>query len=171
MSSSNNTTRSINFSILNVFVKDISFEAPHTPQIFSAPWLPRTSLDFQMTRAVLEKDIYELVLKVSIAVNIVEREEDLNNPDAKSNVAFIVEVEQAGVFEISNVADDKELDFILGTTAPTVLFPYARETITTLVAKGGFPQLVLSPVNFETMYRQHVAEKAYSERTEDTVIQ
>lgn len=151
---SQTTESKINFTVHNIYIKDISFEAPHSPQIFTLEWKPKLDFDIQMQRMHLEDNLYEVTLAIN--VNVVMNEE---TEAAKPKTAFIVEVKQAGVFMLEGVTDAQQLDFILSTMAPTILFPYAREVVSSLVTKGGFPQLIIPPMNFESMYQQQLAEK------------
>lgn len=134
------------FTVNSIYVKDLSFEAPGSPQIFNEEWHPKLDFDLQMASNLLEKEegIYEVVLHLT--VNVILKEE-------KS--AFLIDVKQAGIFTIMGFEADI-IKQILSTTCPTVLFPYARETISNLVQRGGFPQLILPPINFEGMYAEHM---------------
>lgn len=145
----------VQFAVHNIYVKDISFEAPNTPHVFTLDWKPKLDFDIEMNRSSLEESLYEVVMKITVTVAI-EKE----TPDAPKETAFIVEVKQAGVFMLQGVNDKNQIDYILSTAAPTILFPYARQAISALVTQGGFPQLIIPPMNFEAMYQQHLAEKS-----------
>lgn len=134
------------FMIQRVYLKDASFEAPNTPAAFQQQWEPELNLDINTQHSQLEKDVYEVVLGVTATVK---------NHNA---VAFLVEVKQAGVFTIQN-APQPQLDQLLGSFCPSLLFPYAREVITTQVIRGSFPQLVLAPINFDALYMQQMQDK------------
>lgn len=165
MAQENNTTN-LNFAVHNIYVKDVSFEAPGSPHIFTLEWSPKLDFDIEMARADLENDLYEVVMSVTITVS-------LNPPEAKAETkpeskgeaqtAFIVEVKQAGIFLLKGVTDPTQLDYILSTTAPTILFPYTREVVSNLVSKGGFPPLLIPPMNFEAMYEQHLQQQKQPE--------
>lgn len=135
------------FSVHNIYIKDISYEAPNTPHIFSEEWKPKLDFDLQMGRQVLTDNVHEVVLDVTITVKVGEEEK----------VAFIVEIQQAGVFSVEGFSEE-QLAQVLSTTAPGILFPYVREAVSSCVTKGGFPQLVLPPMNFEAMYQQQLQE-------------
>ena len=126
-----------------IYLKDCSFEAPNSPQIFAGNWEPKVNLNMKTDTRVLDDGTREVALKVTV--------EALHN----EQTALLAEVEQAGTFLISGF-NDEELDRILGSFCPSVLYPYAREAISSLVSKGAFPQLLLQPLNFEQMYQQHV---------------
>jgi preprotein translocase subunit SecB len=157
MSENNNV--GINFTVHNIFIQDTSYEAPNTPRIFTKRWLPKMDFDIEMGRALLEGDIYEVFLKVLVKVTVLDSEEEAKKAQPAGQVAFVVEVKQVGIFELSNVANQQDLDYILATNAPNILFPYVREAVANLVTKGGFPQLVLPPMNFDAMYQQHLAQQ------------
>ena len=131
------------FSLQRIYVRDLSFEAPKSPAIFRQEWTPSVSLDLNTRQKQLEGDFYEVVLTLSVTVN---------NGD---EVAFIVEVQQAGIFLIKGL-DDASLSHTLGAFCPNLLFPYAREAIDNLVVRGSFPALMLSPVNFDALYAQEL---------------
>ncbi|QCU90927.1 protein-export chaperone SecB [Thiomicrorhabdus sediminis] len=131
------------FVIQKVYTKDISFESPNAPAIFTSEFQPRLNMDLNVESKQLEDDVYHVVVRVTATTKV------------EDNTAFLCEVEQAGIFTLSGF-NDNELAYMLGVQCPTVLFPYARETVSDLVTRGGFPQLLLEPVNFEAMYAEHV---------------
>ena len=151
----------INFAVHNIYVKDISFEAPNSPHIFVLNWNPELNFDIQMAHSKVEEFLYEVIVKITVSVAIKHDEEKIldNEP------AFIAEVKQAGVFMLQGVSDDSQIEYILATAAPTILFPYARQVISNLITQGGFPQLVVPPMNFDAMYQQHLADKAKESET------
>ena len=134
------------FMIQRVYVKGLSFETMNTPAIFQDTWEPELSLDVNTQHNKLENNIYEVVLSITATV--------LN----KKTTAFLVEVQQAGIFTIQG-APEEQLDHLLGSFCPNILFPYAREAITAEVIRGSFPQLVLAPINFDALYIQQQEEK------------
>jgi preprotein translocase subunit SecB len=135
----------MDFGIQRIYVKDISYEAPSAPYIFKENWNPKVEIDLQNKQELLEAGVYQVVLTVSTTVKINDK------------VAFIAEVHQAGIFTIRNFPED-QLQHVLGSFCPSVIFPYARESITDLVTRGGFPQLYLSPINFDAIYQQKLAK-------------
>lgn len=134
------------FVIQRLYLKDTSFEAPGAPKIFQQQWQPELNLDLNTEHSELEPGVYEVVLTVTATVK---------NADT---VAFLAEVKQAGIFSINNVPE-QQLDHLLGSFCPNILFPYARETITSNVMRGSFPQLVLAPINFDSLYMQQMEAK------------
>ena len=131
------------FSLQRIYVRDLSFEAPKSPAIFRQQWEPSVSLDLNTRQKGLEGDFHEVVLTLSVTVN------------TGDEVAFIVEVQQAGIFLIKGL-DAASLSHTLGAFCPNILFPYARETLDSLVTRGSFPALMLSPVNFDALYAQEM---------------
>ncbi len=134
------------FMIQRVYVKDLSFETKNTPAVFQQEWKPDLSLNLQIENKKLEADTYEVVLTVTTTVKNQEE------------TAFLVEVKQAGIFTIAG-APEAQLAHLLGSFCPSLLFPYAREAITSEVVRGSFPQLVLAPINFDAIYMQQMEEK------------
>lgn len=137
------------FAIQRVFVKDLSFEAPSAPAIFKKEWKPQLHLDLNTDSNNMEDNSYEVILTLTVTVK------------SDDESAFIVEVKQAGIFNIEGFPEE-QLQHTLGSFCPSVLYPYAREVVTDVVTRGGFPQLVLAPVNFEALYAQHLEEKKKS---------
>ncbi|KTD15062.1 protein-export chaperone SecB [Legionella israelensis] len=143
------------FMIQRIYVKDFSFEAPNTPDIFQQKWEPELDLDIDTSHTELEKNVYEVVLHVTATVK------------NQKTVAFLAEVKQAGIFTIKG-APDEQMKHLLGSFCPNILFPYAREAITTEVIRGSFPQLVLAPVNFDALYMQKMEGQKKATNSQDT---
>jgi len=131
------------FSIQKIYTKDLSFETPSSPKIFTEKWEPTVDLNLSTQIQPLEQSLYEVALTITITVK---------SADA---IAYLVEVNQAGIFTLSSFTDE-EMGPMLGSFCPNILFPYAREAVSDLVAKGGFPQLLLAPVNFDALYAQQL---------------
>lgn len=144
------------FQLQRIFLKDLSYEAPKTPMLFKEQWKPEVNLEVNNTANEVEAGIYEVVLKVTVTVK---------NGEAK-NTAFIAEVAQAGLFMLQGV-EGIQKEAILKGVCPNILFPYARETISDVVARGTFPQFLLQPINFEAAFaenlRKHQAEAQKAE--------
>lgn len=134
------------FGIQRVYIKDASFEAPNSPQVFLEQWKPEMDMNIDTKTTKLEDNTHEVVLTVTANVKI------------KDKTIFIAEVQQAGIFTIQNFPED-QLKRMLGSFCPNILYPYAREAVTGLVIKGGFPQLYLAPVNFDAIYMQQQEKK------------
>lgn len=131
------------FSLQRIFVKDLSFEAPKSPEIFREDWSPQVEMDLNTRQRSLEGDFHEVVLTITVTVKTADE------------VAFIVEVQQAGIFLIQGL-DEASKGHALGAFCPGLLFPYAREAIDNLVVRGSFPALMLAPVNFDALYAQEL---------------
>lgn len=146
------------FNVQSVYVKDQSFEAPHSPQIFNEEWKPKINFDLQTHSGKLSEDdgIYEVVLHITVTVKIGEGD--------KEKTAALIEVKQAGAFVIQNFKEE-EVKQVLATMCPTILFPFCREVVSSSATRGGFPQLVLPPINFDAMYAKHLEEMKQKETT------
>jgi preprotein translocase subunit SecB len=162
MTTEQKTNSGVNFAVHNIYIQDASFEAPNSPRVFTLEWNPKLDFDIQMARHSLDKDLYDVVMTITVKVTVApiqKADEPKPATTPEPLTAFVVEVKQAGIFLLSGVSDDAQLDYVLSTTAPTILFPYAREAISSLVSRGGFPQLIIPPMNFEAMYEQHVQQQ------------
>jgi preprotein translocase subunit SecB len=140
-----NTPQEKQFSIQKIFTKDISFESPGTPKIFTSKWEPAVDFNLSTDANDMDDSMYEVSLTVTITVK------------TGNEVAYLVEATQSGIFNLAGFTD-QEMGAMLGSFCPNILFPYAREVVSDLVAKGGFPQLLLAPVNFDALYQQHVQQ-------------
>ncbi|AVJ54967.1 protein-export chaperone SecB [Idiomarina sp. OT37-5b] len=138
----------VQFAIQRVYTKDVSFEAPNSPAIFRKEWKPDLKLDLNVKHEKIEDRVYEVVLTLT-ATNKVEDE-----------VAFLCEVHQAGIFTIGEEVQDGQLAHMLGSFCPNILFPYARECVSSLVNRATFPQLNLAPVNFDAIFARHMQQQA-----------
>jgi preprotein translocase subunit SecB len=135
------------FAIQRLYVKDLSFEAPSSPEIYQMEWKPEVNLDLNINSKDLSNDMHEVAIKIMVTVKLPQK------------TAFIAEVEQAGIFTIKNFPAD-QLKAMLGSFCPNILFPYAREAVSDLVVRGGFPPLYLTPINFDALYQQQLEEEA-----------
>jgi preprotein translocase subunit SecB len=134
------------FSIEKIYVKDLSLEVPNAPQAFLSADQPELQVQLQQSARAVDEGLYEVTLTVTVTAKAGDR------------TVFLVEAAQAGIFQIRNIPE-ADLDPILGTLCPNVLFPYARETISDVVNRAGFPPVILAPVNFEALYQQRLAEQ------------
>jgi preprotein translocase subunit SecB len=141
-------------SIVKIYVKDFSFESPQSPKVFRADeWKPKTSLNLRSTHTPVDDDFHEVVLMISV--------------EAKDgdNTLFLVELHQAGLFEVSGHTDE-EAGVLFGSFCPNILFPYARESIAAIIQKGGFPEFVLQPINFDALYMQTMQQQEQAAKSE-----
>lgn len=138
------------FGIEKIYVKDLSLEIPNAPQIFLQRETPKVSIELQNAVKPVDAGVYEVVITVTVTSKIEDK------------TVFLVEVAQAGIFQIRNVPEEN-VEGILGVTCPNILFPYAREAVSDLVTRAGFPPVLLSPINFDALFlqqKQHQAEQA-----------
>ncbi len=147
------------FRIHKIFTKDSSFESPRAPDIFvnDQGWQPKVGLQLNSESRKLKGDIFEccLTLTVTVSVSIEEKDE----------TAYLVEVKQAGLFEVSGIAD-QQLPHMLGAYCPNVIFPFARQQVCDLAIAGGFPQLLLEPINFDALFAQQQQQAAQKKQGE-----
>lgn len=139
------------FALQRIYLKDCSLEVPGAPDIFRTNWKPEVKVDLDTTTARVEGEstLHEVVLHVTVTVSL------------ENKTAFLIEVKQGGIFMLDNLSDD-QVEHATHTVCPEILFPYAREAVSDLVTKASFPQLLLSPINFEALYMQK-KQKADSE--------
>ena len=129
------------FGIEKIYVKDLSLEIPNAPQIFIQREAPQVSIELGNNVSMLEEGVFEVVITVTVTSKIEDK------------TVFLVEVAQAGIFQVRNVPAEN-LEMIAGVTCPNILFPYARQTISDVVTRAGFPPVLLNPINFEALYAQ-----------------
>ncbi len=142
------------FVIQKIYTKDISFETPNSPEIFRDEWKPQLDLQLGNEYNRVDDDNHEITLAVTVTAKVGDK------------IAFLVEVKQAGIFSLTGYSD-QEMGPLIGSYCPNTLFPFAREVVSDIVLKGGFPQLVLAPVNFDALYMNQI-EQAKKQATEKT---
>src|SRR5947209_6416902 len=135
----------VQFAIEKIYVKDLSLENPGAPQAFQLAEGPQIEIGLRSRGEQIQQDIYECVLTVTVTAK---------TPTA---TVFLVEVAQAGIFSVRGVPAD-QLQPILAVHCPNILFPFARETIADATMRAGFPPVQLSPINFEALYQQQLAQ-------------
>jgi preprotein translocase subunit SecB len=139
-------------SVVKIYVKDFSFESPQTPAIFNAQeWAPSTNLNLRSAHSPVSDNLHEIILTITIDAKEKEGEKTI----------FLVELQQAGVFEITGY-EKEEMGVVIGSFCPSVLYPYAREAIAGIIQKGGFPEFVLQPINFDSLYQQSLQQQQAS---------
>lgn len=139
------------FNIEKIYVKDLSLEISDAPLVFMESEAPKVDMQLHIDDKHIKETMYEVVLTVTITAK------------TKEKTLFLVEVQQAGVFQIVNI-EEAEMLPILNIVCPNVIFPYMRETISDIVTRAGFPPVILSPVNFEALYNES-KQKAMSNRS------
>ena len=135
------------FNIQRIYTKDVSFEAPNSPAIFTKEWKPEIKLDLDTSTNTIEENLYEVILTVTVTAMMSEE------------TAFLCEVKQAGIFAIGEMPEQNKAHMI-GAYCPNILFPYARETISNMVNRGTFPSLNLAPVNFDAIFAAYMQKRS-----------
>lgn len=131
-----------------IYVKDMSFESPNVPEVFSTrDWRPQTNLNLRTSHRAVNDNLYEVVLTITVDAKMEDK------------TTFLVELQQAGLFQISGY-EPNQLNAILGSFCPNNLFPYARQAIADAVQRGGFPEFLLQPIDFDALYAQSMQEQA-----------
>lgn len=136
-------------SIVKIYVKDLSFESPLAPNVFKeGKWSPKTNLNLRSAHTAVDEKHHEVVLSITIEAKDSDKDKTL----------FLIELHQAGLFEIGGYGKE-EFGALVGSFCPNILFPYARESIAGMIQKGGFPEFVLQPINFDALYMQSLQHK------------
>jgi preprotein translocase subunit SecB len=135
------------FALQRIYTRDISFETPNSPAIFTEKWEPSINVDISSANSQLQEGRFEVMLSVTVTAKIGEK------------TAYLAEVQQAGLFVLHGFSD-QEMGGMLNSYCPNMLFPFAREVISDLVNKGSFPQMLLAPINFDALYAQHLQQQA-----------
>lgn len=142
------------FQLQRIYLKDLSYEAPKTPLLFKENWKPDVNLEMNNASSEVEPGIYEVVLKATVTVKNGE------------NIAFIAEVAQAGLFLLQGVEGIQKEAILKGVCA-NILFPYVRETVSDVVARGTFPQFLLQPINFEAAFAENLRKQQEKAKQEE----
>jgi preprotein translocase subunit SecB len=143
------------FMIQKIYTRDISFETPSSPEVFREEWKPE--LDLQLTNEYkqLDDNNHDITLVATVTAKLGDK------------TAFLIEVKQAGIFSLIGYSDE-EMGPLIGNHCPNILFPYLREVISDIVIKGGFPQLVLAPVNFDALYMNQLEQGKQAAAAKET---
>ena len=137
------------FSVEKIYVKDVSFESPRSPAIFSEQTQPQLNMNLNQSVQRVGDNAYEVVLAITLTCSLGED---------NANTVYVAEVKQAGVFGLAGF-DGNTLDALLGTQCPNVLYPYARQLIGDLIQAGGFPPFLLQPINFDALYGETLRQR------------
>jgi len=138
------------FAIEKLYVKDVSLEIPNAPKVFLEREAPKIDIQLNTGGDAFDKNLYEALLTVTVTAKINDK------------TMFLVEIRQAGIFRIEGVSE-KDVQTILAVTCQNILFPYAREAVSDVIVRAGFPPVLLSPVNFEGLYKQQQEQKKKDE--------
>jgi len=133
------------FGIEKIYVKDLSLEIPHAPDVFLSAEQPQVEVQLHNEGSPISEGMYQVVLTITVTAKAGEK------------TLFLVEVAQAGIFQIRNVPES-DIDPLLATACPTILFPYARESVSDIINRAGFPPVYLAPVNFDAIYMQRLQQ-------------
>ena len=134
------------FNIEKLYLKDLSLEIPHAPQIFLEQESPQVDTQLKTQTEKIDQDVYEVVITATVTTKIGEK------------VMFLIEARQAGIFRLRNLPKE-DMEPVLAVLCPNLLFPYLREAISNTAVRGGFAPIMLSPVNFDMVYQQHKQEE------------
>ena len=134
------------FAIQRIYTKDLSFEAPNTPSIFMEKWEPQINVDLNSSADRLDEGLYDVNLQITVTAKLGDK------------TAYLVEIKQAGIFAISGFPE-QDLGGMLHSYCPNLLFPFAREAISSIISKASFPQMMLAPINFDALYAQHLQQQ------------
>ncbi|KAF1726581.1 protein-export chaperone SecB [Pseudoxanthomonas mexicana] len=135
------------FTVEKIYVKDVSFEVPGAPAIFTENVQPELQLNLNQRVQRLGENAFEVVLGVTLTCK------------AGDKTAYVAEVQQAGIFGLMGL-EAQAVDVLLGTQCPNILFPYVRQLVSDLVQAGGFPPFFLQPINFEALYAESLRQRA-----------
>lgn len=140
------------FNIEKIYVKDLSLEIPHAPEIFLERETPQIDVQLSTQTATIEGDVYEVMITNTVTAKVGEK------------VMFLIEAKQAGIFRLSNLPSE-DMESVLAVMCPNILFPYLREVVSNVAVRAGFAPVLLNPVNFDMLYQQHKQEQAQAAAT------
>lgn len=135
------------FMLQRIYLKDVSFESPASPLVFTQSWQPQAQVEVDTRATRLSDDRYEVVITLTLTAR------------QDNKTVLLIEIQQAGLFWITSM-DEATLPQVLHVTCPNILFPYLRETVDSLSLKGSFPPVLLAPIDFTTLYRNSQAQQA-----------
>lgn len=141
------------FNIEKLYVKDLSLEIPHAPQVFLEREQPQMDMQLNTDAANVDQGLYDVTITVTITAKL------------KDKVMFLIEAKQAGIFQLRNMPQE-ELDLMLGVVCPNIIYPYLREVVSDVSVRAGFSPVLLNPINFEALYRQRKQQQTEAESTQ-----
>lgn len=133
------------FNIQKIFMKDMSFETPNSPAIFTEEWKPDINLQLTSNATPITEGLFEVIVSITVTAKLGEK------------TAYLAEIQQGGIFSLAGF-DQAQMGHMLGAFCPNVLYPFAREAVADLIGKGGFPPVYLAPVNFDALHAQRMQE-------------
>ncbi len=134
------------FQIQRMYLKDLSLEIPHAPQIFLETAQPTVEVSLDTDTAQLSDGIYEVNVTVTVTTKAAEK------------VVFLTEVKEAGIFELRNIPPD-QMEMVLNIVCPNTIYPYLRANVADVIQRAGFPPIHLAEINFEVLYQQKLASQ------------
>jgi preprotein translocase subunit SecB len=143
------------FNVEKIYLKDLSLEIPNAPHVFTEREAPKIDINLHNEARALENGVYEVVLTATVTATV------------KEKTAFLVEVAQAGIFQVRNL-QGQELDAVLSVTCGNILFPYLRETVSNVATRGGFPPFFLNHISFEVLYQQRQQQQQQQQQAAAT---
>ncbi len=141
------------FGIEKIYIKDLSLEIPHAPDVFLSGGQPEVEVQLHNESKPVADGLYQVVLTITVTAK------------SGDKTMFLVEVAQAGIFQIRN-APQSDLEPLFATACPNILFPYAREAVSDVVGRAGFPPVYLAPVNFDAIYMQRLQQEQAAPKIE-----
>lgn len=138
------------FNIEKLYVKDLSLEIPHAPQIFLERDPPQIDMQLQNEAVAVDAGVYDVTITATITAKL------------KEKTLFLIEAKQAGVFQLRNLPQE-EMETVLGVVCPNILYPYLREVVSDISVRAGFAPVLLNPINFEALYQQRKQQQAAAE--------
>lgn len=135
------------FNMDKIYVKDLSLEIPHAPQIFLERENPQIEVQLHTSASVVEEGVFEVTVTSTVTARVGEK------------VMFLIEVKEAGIFTVRNLPE-AEMEPVLAVMCPNILFPYLREVVSDLSVRAGFAPVMLNPINFEGLYQQQKQQQA-----------
>jgi len=143
------------FSVEKIYLKDLSLEIPNAPQVFAERDSPKIDISLRNEARPLEAGVFEVVLTSTVTAKVQDR------------TVFLVEAAQAGIFQLRNVPQD-QIEAVLNVVCGNVLFPYLRETVSNVVARGGFPPFIMNHVSFEALYQQRLQQQQQQQQQQQS---
>ena len=141
------------FNIEKIYVKDLSLEIPHAPEIFLERENPQIDVQLNTQTATIEGDVYEVMITNTVTAKVGEK------------VMFLIEAKQAGIFRLSNLPKE-DMEPVLAVMCPNILFPYLREVVSDVAVRAGFAPVLLNTINFEVLYQQQKQQQAQAAAAE-----
>ncbi len=133
------------FQIQRMYLKDLSLEIPHAPQIFLEAAQPTVEVSIDTGHETIAEGIFEVTVMVTVTTKL-----------EKDKVVFLAEAKEAGIFELRNIPEE-QMEIVLNIVCPNTIYPYLRSNIADVIQRSGFPPIHLAEINFEVLYQQKLA--------------